>query len=284
MATYTENSDTYASKGVGNAGLALGIIGTSLASGILGGNGLGGIFNGNGNRVACAANDAMTLAMAQKDAEIAQLKADKATDAKLVEVYKDLRALDGMNADACVTRPDEGGRETTEGLMRQACACTEGAVYFHVKPDALAWAKPAWENTGGTWSTFIFNVGQEEPGPTVPHTFSAYIYGWNAKRKHWFCGERNKPDVWEFRDTEKAPRSLLFAGEAIRNSTVPGKTVFDPAAANGDTLLAAEMACRRAVCVERDPDACARIIACWEAFTHRQAELTPSGGARTKRN
>lgn len=94
MATYTENSDTYASKGVGNAGLALGIIGTSLASGILGGNGVGGIFNGNGNRMACAANDAMTLAMAQKDAEIAQLKADKATDAKLVEVYKDLRALD----------------------------------------------------------------------------------------------------------------------------------------------------------------------------------------------
>lgn len=91
MATYTENSDTYASKGVGNAGLALGIIGTSLASGILGGNGVGGILNGNGNRVA---NDAMTLAMAQKDAEIAQLKADKATDAKLVEVYKDLRALD----------------------------------------------------------------------------------------------------------------------------------------------------------------------------------------------
>ena len=41
MATYTENSDTYASKGVGNAGLALGIIGTSLASGILGGNGVG---------------------------------------------------------------------------------------------------------------------------------------------------------------------------------------------------------------------------------------------------
>lgn len=94
MATYTENSDTYASKGVGNAGLALGIIGTSLASGILGGNGVGGIFNGNGNRMACAANDAMTLAMAQKDAEIAQLKADKATDAKLVEVYRDLRALD----------------------------------------------------------------------------------------------------------------------------------------------------------------------------------------------
>lgn len=39
MATYNDSSD-YSSKGVGNAGLALGIIGTSLASGILGGNGI----------------------------------------------------------------------------------------------------------------------------------------------------------------------------------------------------------------------------------------------------
>ncbi len=91
MATYDE--DKYASSGVGNAGLALGIIGTSLASGLLNGNGLGGIL-GNGNRATEAANGAVTLAIAQKDAEIAQLKADKATDAKLVEVYKDLRALD----------------------------------------------------------------------------------------------------------------------------------------------------------------------------------------------
>lgn len=92
MATYTEDG-TFASKGVGNAGLALGIVGTSLASGILNGNGIGGIF-GNGSRAAQAANDAVMMAIAQKDSEIAQLKADKATDAKLVEVYKDLRAQD----------------------------------------------------------------------------------------------------------------------------------------------------------------------------------------------
>ena len=39
MATY-ENND-YASKGVGTAGLTLGVIGTALASGVLNGNGLG---------------------------------------------------------------------------------------------------------------------------------------------------------------------------------------------------------------------------------------------------
>jgi hypothetical protein len=94
MATYNNENDSYASRGVGNAGLALGIIGTSLASGILNGNGLGSGLFGNSNRATLAANDAVTLAMAQKDAEIAQLKADQATDAKLVEVYKDLRAQD----------------------------------------------------------------------------------------------------------------------------------------------------------------------------------------------
>ena len=39
MATY-ENND-YTSKGVGTAGLTLGVIGTALASGVLNGNGLG---------------------------------------------------------------------------------------------------------------------------------------------------------------------------------------------------------------------------------------------------
>ncbi len=119
MATYTENSDTYASKGVGNAGLALGIIGTSLASGILGGNGLGGIFNGSGNRAALAANDAVTLAMAQKDAEIAQLKADKATDAKLVEVYKDLRALDKAQDAAISNLKDRVAAIETAAPLRE---------------------------------------------------------------------------------------------------------------------------------------------------------------------
>ena len=37
---------------------------------------------------------ACTLALAEKDSEIALLKADKYTDQKLVEVYKDLRAQD----------------------------------------------------------------------------------------------------------------------------------------------------------------------------------------------
>lgn len=74
MATYNENE--YASKGVGTAGLTLGIIGTSLASGILNGNGLGGLF-GNSNPAASP-----VYQLSQKDNEIALLKAQQYSDNK----------------------------------------------------------------------------------------------------------------------------------------------------------------------------------------------------------
>ena len=81
----------YASKGVAGAGLGLGIAGTAL--GLLNG-GLGNVLGGGRNALAGAANDAAVLEMARKDAEIAQLKADAATDKKLVEVYSNLRVQD----------------------------------------------------------------------------------------------------------------------------------------------------------------------------------------------
>lgn len=75
MATY-ENND-YASKGVGTAGLTLGVIGTALASGVLNGNGLGGLF-GNGNPTTSP-----VYQLAQKDNEIALLKAQQYSDNKI---------------------------------------------------------------------------------------------------------------------------------------------------------------------------------------------------------
>ena len=75
MATY-ENND-YASKGVGTAGLTLGVIGTALASGVLNGSGLGGFF-GNQNPATSP-----VYQLSQKDNEIALLKAQQYSDNKL---------------------------------------------------------------------------------------------------------------------------------------------------------------------------------------------------------
>jgi hypothetical protein len=84
----------------GRGTTALGIIGTVLGGAAVAGNGLvGNLLGGN----TCATGDSapvnrydMNLIRENmaKDGEIALLKADKYTDQKLVEVYKDLRGID----------------------------------------------------------------------------------------------------------------------------------------------------------------------------------------------
>lgn len=79
----------FASKGVAGAGLGLGIAGTAL--GLLnngGGLNLGGILGGGWNQ----AGTAMGLGvLAEKDAEIAKLRAEKYSDKNDVEVYAQTR-------------------------------------------------------------------------------------------------------------------------------------------------------------------------------------------------
>lgn len=74
----------YASKGVAGSGLGLGIAGTALA--LLNGNGLGGLF-GNNCALNTMASSATVASLAEKDAEIGQLKAEKYTNDKLSETY-----------------------------------------------------------------------------------------------------------------------------------------------------------------------------------------------------
>ena len=87
MATY-ENDKSYASSGVGTAGLTLGVIGTALASGVLNSNGLGGLF-GNQNPATSP-----IYQLSQKDNEIAQLKAEKYTDGKIVALTERVSNLE----------------------------------------------------------------------------------------------------------------------------------------------------------------------------------------------
>lgn len=87
----TENHD-YASKGVAGTGLALGIAGTALALFGNGGfGGFGGLFGGN--QAAMMAGGAGLATLAQKDAEIAQLKSERYADKNTLDLY---RYVDGQ--------------------------------------------------------------------------------------------------------------------------------------------------------------------------------------------
>lgn len=78
----------YASKGLANGvgipALVLGSLGF-LGSGGL--NGLGGLFGNNNAAMASMAGNAAVATLAEKDAEIGQLKAEKYTNDKISETY-----------------------------------------------------------------------------------------------------------------------------------------------------------------------------------------------------
>lgn len=121
MATYNEN-ESYTSKGVGNAGLTLGIIGTTLASGVLNG-GLGGIFGNNSNPTATAAYQLST-----KDTEIAQLKAERYADSQVKDLAFEVCNLKQRVAAIEVAEP------LREQILQQSINCVANTVNRLVQP------------------------------------------------------------------------------------------------------------------------------------------------------
>lgn len=121
MATYENSNSEYTSKGVGTAGLTLGIIGTSLASGVLNG-GLGGIL-GQGNPTATAAYQ-----LSAKDTEIAQLKAERYTDSQVKDLAFEVCNLKQRVAAIEVAEP------LREQILQQGINCVANTVNRLVQP------------------------------------------------------------------------------------------------------------------------------------------------------
>lgn len=125
----------FASKGVAGAGLGLGIAGTAL--GIL--NGGAGLLSGWGGGC-CSENMAvnryelnLTQEIAAKDAKIGLLEADKYTDQKLTEVYKDLNSQisnlqSQINAQAVYNATMNGTVSCIQGQIAQLQGLTKLVV------------------------------------------------------------------------------------------------------------------------------------------------------------
>lgn len=96
----------YASKGVAGAGLGTGIAGLSLGVlNAMGNGGLNGLFGGWGGNN-CGALFAWERELSHKDAEIGSLRADLATDRKVLELYQyvdgRMRNIEGQLAQQAV--------------------------------------------------------------------------------------------------------------------------------------------------------------------------------------
>lgn len=146
----------YASKGVAGAGLGLGIAGTAL--GLLNG-GLGLIGGMNG---CCGENTAvnryelnLVQELAAKDAHIGLLEADKYTDQKIVEAYRDLQGQinslqSAVNAANMQQAVYNGTNTATLSCMQQQIAALQSLTKVVVPNTSVC---PGWGNVTITPAT-----------------------------------------------------------------------------------------------------------------------------------
>lgn len=111
-----------------------------------------------------------------------------------------------------------------------------------------SWQSPAGPNLRGEWEAILVNYKGTWGRPTP-----AEHKGWQDKLGGWQTLVSN---VWKMQPVARgpedhpAPYPITLADRAIRLSTWPGETVFDPFMGSGTTLVAAKALGRKAVGVE----------------------------------
>ena len=105
------------------------------------------------------------------------------------------------------------------------------------------------------------------------------FYGWKKGAAHRFYGPANITDVWSVKKVN--PQSMIHLTEkpvelavrAIQYSSLQGENVLDLFGGSGSTLIGCEQTGRRAYLMEIDPLYCDVIVARYEQFTGKKAEL-----------
>lgn len=156
----------------------------------------------------------------------------------------------------------------------------KGAAYVCMSSSELHTLYSAFVSAGGKWSTFIiwakntFTLGRAD----YQRQYEPILYGWSADKKHYWCGDRDQSDVWEYNkpvrnDLHPTMKPVELVERAINNSSKVGDIVLDGFGGSGSTLIAAEKTRRKARLMELDPKFCDVIVRRWEEYTGNKAEL-----------
>lgn len=167
----------------------------------------------------------------------------------------------------------------TDSLSNLLMFC-QGAAYVCMSSSELHTLYSAFIAAGGKWSTFIiwakntFTLGRAD----YQRQYEPILYGWGADKKHYWCGDRDQADVWEYNkpvrnDLHPTMKPVELVERAINNSSKLGDIVLDGFGGSGSTLIAAEKTGRVARLIELDPKFCDVIVKRWEEYTGRKAEL-----------
>lgn len=174
---------------------------------------------------------------------------------------------------------DDFGQFLTDSLSN-LMMFNNGAAYVCMSSSELHTLYSAFIAAGGKWSTFIiwakntFTLGRAD----YQRQYEPILYGWGADKKHYWCGDRDQADVWEYNkpvrnDLHPTMKPVELVERAINNSSKLGDIVLDGFGGSGSTLIAAEKNGRVARLIELDPKFCDVIVKRWEEYTGRKAEL-----------
>lgn len=100
-----------------------------------------------------------------------------------------------------------------------------------------------------------------------------------VKGSPYFTDDRSKTTVWDFGGYDKSKnvhptqKPVFIPEEAIGNSSRQGDTILDLFLGSGSTLIACEKTNRKCFGMELDPKYCDVIVARWEKYTGKKAEL-----------
>lgn len=167
----------------------------------------------------------------------------------------------------------------TDSLSNLLMFC-QGAAYVCMSSSELHTLYNAFIAAGGKWSTFIiwakntFTLGRAD----YQRQYEPILYGWNADKPHYWCGNRDQSDVWEYNkpvknDLHPTMKPVELVERAILNSSKSGDIVLDGFGGSGSTLIACEKNNRKARLMELDPKFCDVIVKRWEDYTGKKAQL-----------
>jgi DNA modification methylase len=150
----------------------------------------------------------------------------------------------------------------------------DGAIYICMSSSELHTLYSSFVEAGGKWSTFIiwakntFTLGRSD----YQRQYEPILYGWPKDKKHYWCGDRDQSDVWEYNKPQKndlhpTMKPIDLCARAVKNSSKKGQICGDFFGGSGSTLIACEQLGRICYMAELDPKYCDVILQRYENFT-----------------
>jgi len=172
---------------------------------------------------------------------------------------------------------DDFEKFLTDACTNMVKVC-KGAIYICMSSSELHTLQKSFADAGGHWSTFIiwskntFTLGRSD----YQRQYEPILYGWAEGGKHYWCGDRNQSDIWNYNkpnvnDLHPTMKPVELVCRAIENSSKSRDLVLDIFGGSGSTLIACEKLNRSARLIELDPKYCDVIVKRWQEFTGKEA-------------